>query len=420
MSNTLTLQIPISNNHRVQEQFQKVQKKVKRMGFSLECSSGIPVDVPYIIKRDAWTNEPFRSYTLDLNEIADGLYRGEHKVYYERRYQYEITHDSTVMKFDGWQHAATIDYTTDSDVGNFVKKNPDFEGSIPRKYRETTSSLCEHCNSIRHRNRTFVLFHEEKGFKQVGSTCVVDFIGHDVDKFLRYCYEISCIAEWQEESYFGCCGSGQASIVEKESFLCQIAALIDEEGWLSRGQAYKYDSVATVDVLWNRLFPIKGKRKPVEFSEEHTAKVKKALVWIEEQEPSEEQDYLYSLQVCCSLHNVERKHAGLVASLIVAYDKDVSRKFEQRNLEKSQHQGTIKERLKNLRLQYIRYVSVESMYGTKYGYTFYDESSNVYMWWSTNHVEVEIGAWFDCDATVKQHSEYKGIKQTVLTRLTVK
>lgn len=70
--------------------------------------------------------------------------------------------------------------------------------------------------------------------------------------------------------------------------------------------------------------------------------------------------------------------------------------------------------------------------GERHIYTLRDEDGNCYVWktsnllayrdseTSLNDVVAEIGDRVEMKATVKEHSEYKGTKQTVLTRATVK
>ena len=53
-------------------------------------------------------------------------------------------------------------------------------------------------------------------------------------------------------------------------------------------------------------------------------------------------------------------------------------------------------------------------------YTFRTEEGNLLTWFSTVNVDKEVGDVFTLAGTVKDHSEYKGIKSTVLSRCKVK
>lgn len=62
----------------------------------------------------------------------------------------------------------------------------------------------------------------------------------------------------------------------------------------------------------------------------------------------------------------------------------------------------------------------QSKYGYSNVYTFRTAEGNLLTWFSTVEVKKEIGEKFNLVATIKDHSEYKGIKSTVITRGKVK
>lgn len=62
----------------------------------------------------------------------------------------------------------------------------------------------------------------------------------------------------------------------------------------------------------------------------------------------------------------------------------------------------------------------QSKYGYSNVYTFRTIEGDLLTWFSTVEVKKEIGENFKLIATVKDHSEYKGIKSTVITRAKVK
>ena len=52
-------------------------------------------------------------------------------------------------------------------------------------------------------------------------------------------------------------------------------------------------------------------------------------------------------------------------------------------------------------------------------HTLTDSDNNVYMW-TTSSRTLPLDAQVTMDVTIKDHTEYKGIKQTVLTRPRIK
>ena len=106
--------------------------------------------------------------------------------------------------FNGWKFLASIEHNTSRIDDRFLKENQ------PRNYINATAWLddreiqviesqreflqdcpanCEHCDLPRNRNQTFLLENTEtQEQKQVGSSCIDDFLGHDsLKKALWFC-----------------------------------------------------------------------------------------------------------------------------------------------------------------------------------------------------------------------------------------
>lgn len=62
----------------------------------------------------------------------------------------------------------------------------------------------------------------------------------------------------------------------------------------------------------------------------------------------------------------------------------------------------------------------QGQYGYSNVYTFRTEDGNILTWFSTVEVEKEPGDQFTLVGTVKDHTEYKNIKQTILSRCKIK
>ena len=60
---------------------------------------------------------------------------------------------------------------------------------------------------------------------------------------------------------------------------------------------------------------------------------------------------------------------------------------------------------------------IETRFGFQRIYKFRDENENVYIWKTANAINSHEGTKLTFKATVKEHSEYKNEKQTVLTRV---
>lgn len=124
---------------------------------------------------------------------------------------------------------------------------------------------------------------------------------------------------------------------------------------------------------------------------------------------------------------------------VEAEEAEAKRLAELRDFSHSEWQFQPKERV-DLDLTLVNDYEYEGMGysyyddGTRHLYTFRDDDGNCYVWKTANTVTVEtvdehdtvhftyaeIGSKVTMRATVKEHSEYKGTKQTVITRPTIK
>lgn len=85
----------------------------------------------------------------------------------------------------------------------------------------------------------------------------------------------------------------------------------------------------------------------------------------------------------------------------------------------SEYMGEIKERLRDLQVTLTAARSFDGFYGTSFVYTFmYGE--NVLVWMTSSYKDIEVGDHYILTGTVKSHDEYKGVKQTKLSRCIIK
>lgn len=104
---------------------------------------------------------------------------------------------------------------------------------------------------------------------------------------------------------------------------------------------------------------------------------------------------------------------------IACHIKGLREKWEADHAPATEWIGDVKDKL-DLKVKLVRRGSYETMYGTTYVYTFEDAEGHQLIWKTVNWLEHETGAHVTLTGTIKAHSEYKGIKQTELTRCKVK
>lgn len=85
----------------------------------------------------------------------------------------------------------------------------------------------------------------------------------------------------------------------------------------------------------------------------------------------------------------------------------------------SEYVGELKERMRNLNVTFIGARSFDGYYGTTFIYTF-KQGENILVWMTSKYMDLEKNASFLLTGTVKDHKEYKGEKQTYLSRCILK
>jgi hypothetical protein len=150
-----------------------------------------------------------------------------------------------------------------------------------------------------------------------------------------------------------------------------------------------------------------------------TEEARAALEWARTElagrDPETLSGYEHNLMVATAYDSVPPENAGLVASLIVTYRRaqDRTRKAKQ-----SQHVGTPGKRQEFTGLTVTRVSSFDTRYGVSHRYNFVDGEGNVLTWLTKKRLE--NGVTYQGKATVKKHDEWRGVKQTVITRCSFK
>lgn len=77
--------------------------------------------------------------------------------------------------------------------------------------------------------------------------------------------------------------------------------------------------------------------------------------------------------------------------------------------------GEIGGKIKDIKVQLLRRYSYDSRYGISTVYNFQTESGDLLVWFTASIKNFEVGDWINLKhATVKEHSEYKNQKQTII------
>lgn len=335
-----------------------------------------------------------------------------------------------------------IAYTEHTEKGNiFSKVNTEVE--IPSRYR-ASDCICEHCKTRRARKNTCIIRNiKTDEFKQVGNTCLKEFTnGMDASIVTMYASFKEAFEE-AEEAPLGGCGWNDRYL-DKEEMLRYTAETIRHFGYAksdsrrsTRERVVDYNDVDHHRfgfMLKEHEKALKKEMEEVGFnanSDEAKQMTKDALAWIAEQEESN--DYMHNLKTVCSLEYVGYKHLGVLCSLFPTYDREIQREAERKAREEqrakeaelgklSEYDGEVGQRITRNVASCKVVTSWTNCYDgyyptTTYMYKFVTEDGNILIWKTSKCFDEESVK--SISGTVKEHNEFRDVKQTVLTRCKV-
>lgn len=329
-----------------------------------------------------------------------------------------------------WKLMARIEH--DDAIGALVHAVPgvdeDFDFSIYR----SRGPICDHCGHQRRRKDTFVVQNMHGDVKQVGRTCVADFLGHaDTKAVAQWLESLGRLLkvfsgsfneddEWGE--YFGERAEPRWDLLR---ILEKTLGAIRVCGWVSR-KAAGDGGRATADIVMALVMPSNRALTPEELemrpTEEEKARAAQALEWVQTMDPGRS-DYLLNLSQIAQADHIGAKHLGLACSIISAWMRAMEKAEELRKDREAlvnEWVGKEKERLEfKVRVKATRWF--QNDWGDKTLVRMITEAGHTLVWFATGDRtgEFEIGAQLRIKATVKGHDEYKDWKQTIVNRVAV-
>lgn len=304
--------------------------------------------------------------------------------------------------FTGWTFAATVE-ALDSGKNIFHGAS----ASFPSRFA-TSGHACEHCNQNRKRNSSFILSHESGDFKQVGSTCINDFLGGNhlpVFTFLSNARET--LGEF--ESF----ASATIDSVSVIGALVASAATVRENGFVKK-TGYEGDGPRPTALLVESfLLDVRNPKRFVpSITEADDTKAEAVRAWLVNHEGTQS-DYLQKLIDLSAASRVSSRNIGILASAITAYDREMDKKV-QALASPSNHVGTVgKRETFTVSLTGCK-VLPDYGYGCSNLYSFKDEHGNVIKWKTQG--DFDFADTFKIVGSVKRHGEWNGVKETELTR----
>ncbi len=338
------------------------------------------------------------------------------------------------IHYENWIVIAVLDH---HEVGNVIhlvegEWKPSAELALPSRFR-TAKSFCEHCNTMRSRNKTVVIYNTQtKQFKQVGTTCLREYTGG---------IDAEAIAAFEEaikspEEFLGVSGSSKF-FIETKDYLSAVVATMSLYGFMSKKKAAEINeevrynnNVKRVEATCTKAVHLMtNNEKPNEMSnkwhniyksKDTEAFVEDAIEWIKSY--NEPNDFMENLRVICSGSHIKVSDVGFAACLMDLYKRHLeyekTRKQKEQENEMYRYYGEVGEKITlNGKLACV------TSYSTQFGVMFIYKmiyNSAIFVWKTSKYLGIDdSGAEVNLLGTIKEHSEFRGVKQNMLVRCKV-
>ena len=296
-----------------------------------------------------------------------------------------------------------------------------YKGSegVPKEQKDIR--ICQHCNTKRNRKTYYILKHENGEYITVGKSCLIDFIGHvDAEKIANFYQNLKNLIEEEFESWGGD-WDFEPTAYSIDQVLKATVVSIKARGY------HKSDS-ETMPTKEHVFLILDNKERNNGYGDlfEEAMKIPKENIdemknIINDLEPNS--DYIENLQLLIKDGFVKSNMMGYVVSIPCAVDREKEKRLKesiQKDINsKSDYVGEVGEKIEK-EVSYLKYTSFESFYGTSckvtYLYMFLDNEGNCIVWRTGKAEDFEVGDKIKISGRIKEHKEYRGLKQTILTR----
>lgn len=409
----------------VQSQFEVRENKLSWLNSKIEKLNKIAQKlklppVGYKILKEEWADDPQDETGLQKVKIITIQVEGNTPII-------------TTPSGQRWEFIARILHT---DGGNVIKAVPGAVDENDQSFRQFRSvpPKCEHCGYQRNRKDTFLLRNpDNKQYKQVGSSCLKDFLGHksanDYAAWAESLADLSLsLSADDEKDGFG--GGGQESAFSTESWLNLVYAVMkgatggrfisrkQQQDAQARGQTMSTTADTAIGLLFSKREDDKKLLQHYlsQITPEDSNMLEDALAWArslkdaDEQSVSQLNDYLWNLSVAVSQPVVTRKTWGIVAALPSTYERNVLQKMAVKPGELVGVKGS--DFVGQVTIQFSQQYDDQILYIAK-------TADNKSVQWYSDDLGVELGASINIKGTIMGPSRSGGIISTKLARVRV-
>jgi len=326
---------------------------------------------------------------------------------------FDVTITGDPPRYQGWRFVAAVDAV---EGGTILRYPPGSTAEVPND--QIRAGECDHCHTTRARRSTVLVSHDDTGqLLQVGRSCLKDFLGHNTLPVFLTADEIT--------NTLGGSQGGTPSAWDIHSVLTYAAAAVEAFGW-TPASASEHGRVPTRDLVRLALVGGRGADRLRDQLAPHLADATARAAQLRDDLLNGlkgSSGYEANLVAVLRGDAVDARHLGLAVSAIPAHQRlQADRQRETARQVAAQtvdYAGTVGERVAltgtvrtALRVDGYTYRSPDQVMLVVDCGTAVAKMTTSAAW----AYQVKVGDPLTVTGTVKAHSEWNGIKQTVLVR----
>lgn len=384
-----TFTIPTTAREVIEKAVAKFQKKAAAYGCQLAVTFGEPYAKERAIEAAECDCDGFTHNKVIGTEMIE---------------VFDVTINSDLIRKDGYTVVAKLEHL---DGGNVVSSF----GEAGKPEWGTIQPRCQHCGGKHGQKVTFIVRHEDGTELQVGRTCLKDYCGIDPKHIaaINQLRDLFIDEDIDHHDFNKYPAPVAYSTIE---MLAVSIHVMNEQGYVKSEEVKS--NKGTISGLAAKHF------QP---SETELAKAQEMARKIAELDLdtafSWNLDNIYHLINNCYCKS---SHFGYIAYAPLAYQRyaehmEREAKYEAekaKEREASGHIGQVGQRMVIDIAEMKLLTSWDTQYGTTYLYKFIDTAGNTLVWFASKTMETAS----KIKATIKEHTERDGVKQTVITRCT--
>ncbi|QIW90383.1 UNVERIFIED_ORG: hypothetical protein GCAPEGMB_00036 [Vibrio phage V07] len=350
--------------------------------------------------------------TFEFGEVYSEIIIINHQKY--REYYVDVTIRGEYPSTKGWSFLTQLDHAT-----NLVRSNN--ETNHRHLLGDTT---CDHCNTKRQRNVTYVIQNEEtKEEMRVGGSCLKYYLPtKSIDSLATF---YTAIADFGDEESWG--GGSRKISYNALQIVTWAAMYVEHKGCYHGGGVTRQWVIDMINVGSPALREERDAMLAEYDYDKCEEQAKEILEWVSTQEATN--DFMHNVIASCAAPFIEYKQTGYIAAAILAFNKAKEREIlakreaeRKAELPESEHVGIIKKR-ENFNVTLEKVIVSEGYYGDTFIHHFRDEQNNLIVWFGSTRLrdkegeKIENGTTVTVKATVKAHDEFRDEKQTIVQRV---